>query len=111
MNFSFEKISISDLLTEMRDALQRNAKRPVIRLEIESSMSNNDKKWICDKLKVPRDHVYSIDGLINLKSCFQLVELERPDLHPEHKQQGSRRFSDQSSSVWKGYNAKFPDLR
>ena len=80
MDFSIDEETVADLLTEMRDALQRNAKRPVIRLEIASSMTPSSRKWLYEKLAVPKENVYSIHGLMNLKSCFQIAALDRPDL-------------------------------
>ena len=82
MDFSIDEETVADLLSEMRDALQRNAKRPVIRLEIASSMKAASRKWLCEKLAVPPEHIYSIDGLMNLKSCFEIASLDRPDLLP-----------------------------
>ena len=74
--------TVADLLSEMRDALQRNAKRPVIRLEIASNMSAASRKWLYGKLELPEDHIYSIKGLMNLKSCFEITSLNRPELLP-----------------------------
>ena len=83
MNFSIDEATVADLLSEMRDALRRNAKRPVIRLEITSKMNVSSRKWLYKKLGIAKENVYSISGLLNLKSCFQLAALNRPDLlHP-----------------------------
>ena len=80
MDFSIDEETAADLLAEMRDALQRNAKRPVIRLEISSRMSLSSRKWIYGKLGVPKENIYAIDGLLNLKSCIQIASMDRPDL-------------------------------
>ena len=82
MNFSIDEATVSDLLSEMRDALRRNAKRPVIRLEIASEMNVSSRKWLYKKLEISQENVYSVNGLLNLKSCFQLAALDRPDLLP-----------------------------
>ena len=82
MNFSIDEATVSDLLSEMRDALRRNAKRPVIRLEIASEMNVSSRKWLYEKLEISQENVYSVNGLLNLKSCFQLAALDRPDLLP-----------------------------
>ena len=82
MDFSIDEETVADLLSEMRDALQRNSKRPVIRLEIASSMSTASRKWLYGKLAVPQDHIYSISGLMNLRSCFEIATLDRPELLP-----------------------------
>ena len=82
MDFSIDEETVADLLSEMRDALQRNAKRPVIRLEIASNMSSSSRKWLYGKLELPEDHIYSIKGLMNLKSCFEITSLNRPELLP-----------------------------
>lgn len=82
MDFSIDEETVADLLVEMRDALQRNAKRPVIRLEIASSMTPASRKWLYEKLGITKENVYLINGLLNLKSCFQIAALDRPDLLP-----------------------------
>ncbi len=80
MDFSIDEETVADLLAEMRDALQRNAKRPVVRLEVASSMSISSRKWLYGKLGIQKEQVYSITGLMNLKSVFQIAGLDRPDL-------------------------------
>jgi polyphosphate kinase len=80
MNFSIADKSAEDMLEEMLDALQRNAKRPVIRLELSEKMSQTGRKWLAGKTGLNKQNIFTIKGLINLKSCFQLCALDRPDL-------------------------------
>ena len=75
MDFSIDEESIADLLTEMQIALQKKAQRKVVRLEISSLMSRKSREWLSGMLKTPREYVFSISGMLNLKDLFRLAGL------------------------------------
>ena len=81
MDFSIDEESIADLLTEMQIALQKKAQRKVVRLEISSLMSRKSREWLSGMLKTPREYVFSISGMLNLKDLFRLSGLKNfPEL-------------------------------
>ena len=81
MDFSIEDDSVADLLTEMQETLQKKTHRQVIRLEIFSDMSQRSRNWLSEKLQVAKEQIYSIHGLLNLKSLFELASIDsKPDL-------------------------------
>ena len=75
MDFSIDEESIADLLSEMQIALQKKARRSVIRLEISSGMSRKSRNWLASRLNTKPRQIYSIDGPLNLKSMFQLASI------------------------------------
>lgn len=81
MDFSIDEESIADLLTEMQIALQRKAQRKVVRLEISSLMSRKSREWLAEMLKTPKEYIFSISGMLNLKDLFRLSGLKNfPEL-------------------------------
>ena len=81
MDFSIDEESIADLLTEMQIALQKKAQRKVVRLEISSLMSRKSREWLSRMLKTPREYIFSISGMLNLKDLFRLSGLKNfPEL-------------------------------
>jgi len=81
MDFSIDEESIADLLTEMQIALQKKTRRNVVRLEISSLMSRKSREWLAEMLKTPREYIFSISGMLNLKDLFRLAGLKNfPEL-------------------------------
>ncbi len=81
MDFSIDEESIADLLTEMQIALQKKARRKVVRLEISSTMSRASREWLAEMLKTSTESIFSISGMLNLKDLFRLAGLKNfPEL-------------------------------
>jgi len=76
MDFSIDEESIADLLTEMQIALQKKAKRRLVRLEVAAGMSRKSRAWLSKNLGVGPELVHSIRGPLNLKSFFALASLK-----------------------------------
>lgn len=75
MDFSIDDESIDDILSEMQIALQKKTKRIVIRLEVAAGMSKKSCAFLKKKLAIGKARTYMIDGPVNLKSLFELVNL------------------------------------
>ncbi len=83
MDFSIDEESVADLLTEIQVALQKNAKRNIVRLEIASAMKPSSRAWLLRMLGVGSETVFPCAEEINLKSFFELSGIDRPDLRNE----------------------------
>ncbi len=81
MDFSIDEEPIADLLTEMQIALQKKTQRKVVRLEISSQMSHKSREWLAEMLNTPKEYIFSISGMLNLKDLFRLAGLKNfPEL-------------------------------
>ncbi|RAI00485.1 RNA degradosome polyphosphate kinase [Acuticoccus sediminis] len=69
-----------DLVRTFESALKRRRRGSVIRLEIEASMPDDLRAFVCERLGVDDNAAMIIDGTLALKDLSQLVSLERPDL-------------------------------
>ncbi len=76
MDFSIDEESIADLMSEMQIALQRKAKRRLVRLEVSSGMSRKSREWLASNLRVDAASIHSVKGPINLKAMFALAGLK-----------------------------------
>jgi polyphosphate kinase len=71
----------ADLLETLESLLRRRQQRPeAVRLEVASSMPEETRKLLLRELQLSRGDLYVIDGLLDLGSLWQLVELNRPAL-------------------------------
>jgi polyphosphate kinase len=71
----------ADLIEALESLLRRRQQRPeAVRLEIASSMPEETRKLLLRELQLSRKDLYVIDGLLDLGSLWQLVELNRPAL-------------------------------
>ena len=68
------------LLEAVESGLQRRRYGPVVRLEALSSTSQSLLARLSDRLGVPCDGAYAIDGLLDLDDLDELYALDRPDL-------------------------------
>lgn len=76
MDFSINDDDIdSDLLTQLEQALKFSRRRSAIRLEIPKTIAGGLSEWLRDKLQIPKDLVYEIDGQLNLASFFEFIPL------------------------------------
>jgi polyphosphate kinase len=71
----------ADLIETLESLLRRRQQRPeAVRLEVASSMPEETRKLLLRELQLSRKDLYVIDGLLDLGSLWQLVELNRPSL-------------------------------
>jgi polyphosphate kinase len=80
-----------DLVRTFESALKRRRRGSVIRLEIDSGMPQNLCEFVIEQLKVSRDQVTFVAGMLALHNLSEIVSLNRPDLKYEP------------------YNARFPE--
>lgn len=75
MDFEIDDEIDSDLLTHMEQALKTSRKRSAIRLEIPKFAEETLSEWLKDKLQIPEELIYEIDGPLNLASFFEFIPL------------------------------------
>jgi polyphosphate kinase len=69
-----------DLVRTFETALKRRRRGSVIRLEIDSGMPQNLCDFVTEQLKVSRDQVTFVAGMLALHNLSEIVALNRPDL-------------------------------
>ena len=69
-----------DLLEAVEVELRRRRFGEVTRVEVSASMSPAMLERLQQGLRVPDDHIYPIDGILDLADSFELTKLDRPDL-------------------------------
>lgn len=80
-----------DLVRTFESALKRRRRGSVIRLSIDSEMSDELRELVIDELGVHDEDSFILDGLLGLADTKELIADERPDLQ------------------FKPYNVRFPE--
>ncbi len=80
-----------DLTRAYETQLKRRRRGNVIRLEIDSDMPTDLRKFVIDELEVAEQSVFQKDGLLGLADTKQLIVADRPDL------------------LFKPFNIRFPE--
>ncbi|MGB5974428.1 MAG: polyphosphate kinase 1, partial [Nodosilinea sp.] len=68
------------LLAIEKEISRRRLEGFVCRVELESTMPDDLKEGLMRELKIGRDRVYEVDGLLNLKDLFFFLSLPLPEL-------------------------------
>lgn len=71
----------TDLLASISAELRERRFASVVRLEVDREMPRSDRQLLMRELELTPGDIYEVDGLLDLTSCFQLVDLNLP----EHK--------------------------
>ncbi len=69
-----------DLVREFEARLKQRRMGSVVRVEIESAMSTDLRKFICEALHANTEDIILIDGLLGLDELSQLIPADRPEL-------------------------------
>lgn len=69
-----------DLVRTFKSAIKQRRRGNVVRLTVDSNMSDELREFVRDQLRVSRYDVHSFEGLIGLTDLKELVTDERPDL-------------------------------
>lgn len=75
-----------DLLVMIESELRERKVAPIVRLEVEKNMDPAHRGMLAAELGLDEaNEVFEVDGMMALKDLFQIVAINRPDLHdPSH---------------------------
>ena len=69
-----------DLLDMISEEVRERRFAPIVRIEVAKAMSADDLNLLARELGLTVEDVYQADGLLDLTACFQIVDINRPDL-------------------------------
>jgi polyphosphate kinase len=70
----------ADLLALIKESLRERRFGLAVRLEVSSSMPPEMVEYLTNSLKLEKDDVYVIDGLLDVQDLMELYSLDQPDL-------------------------------
>ncbi|MBN1540815.1 polyphosphate kinase 1 [candidate division KSB1 bacterium] len=69
-----------DLLAMISEELRERRFASVVRLEVEKSMPDSTRQLLLRELDLPEADIYETDGLLDLSDCFEIANLDYPEL-------------------------------
>ena len=78
---TLEEEEAEDLRVAVQEYLRRRRRSPqVVRLEIDETMSEEVERLLMRELELSAEHVYTVNGPLDLGGLWTLYEINRPDL-------------------------------
>ena len=68
----------ADLLQSIDDVVLARRRRGAVRLEISTDPSPQIRKWLLENLRLRKDEVYEINGLMDPKCLWSILDLGPP---------------------------------
>lgn len=105
-DLAIEEDEAEDLLRAIQSGLRRRQRQSAgVRLEVDSSMTDQVRRLLAAELSVEEDSLYVVKGLLDLGRLWQIAKLDRPDLQDKPAQSWTqprlrRRDSDQSFDLF-----------
>jgi polyphosphate kinase len=83
-DFDIDLDGEEDMVTAVEAVLQRRRRSPiVVRLEVDSSMSEETLNWLMGELRIDESDVDRTSGLLALGGLWSIARLDRPELKEE----------------------------
>ena len=70
----------ADLLALIKESLRERRFGLAVRLEVASSMPSEMVEYLTNSLRIERDDVYKVDGLLDVPQLMELYSLDKPEL-------------------------------
>lgn len=67
-----------DLLHMISAELRERRFAPVVRLEVDPHMPENERNFLMREMELYPEDVYEVEGLMDLTACFAIADLKRP---------------------------------
>jgi polyphosphate kinase len=77
---AIQELESDDLLESVEEAIRKRRFTSVVRLQVDTNMSEKILEILASNLPIDKQDVYRITGSIGLKRLMELCALERPDL-------------------------------
>jgi len=92
----------NDLLSMIETALRDRKFAEIVRLEVGSCMSPSHRGMLAAELGIDEERdVFSVDGIMAKRDLFQIVSIDRPDLHyPQHQPFDHFRLAGDSPNIF-----------
>lgn len=68
-----------DLLSTISEELRERRFAPVVRLEVDKRMPEQERNLLMRDLDLPPQDIYEVDGLMDLTACFYIANLNLPE--------------------------------
>jgi polyphosphate kinase len=75
-----DEVEAEDLLDMISEEVRERRFAPIVRIEVAKAMSADDRNLLAKELGLSADDIYEADGLLDLTACFQIADINRPDL-------------------------------
>jgi len=91
-DLAIEEDEAEDLLRAIQSSLRRRQRQSAgVRLEVESSTTDQVRKLLVAELSLEEDSLYEVKGLLDIGRLWQIANLDRPDLKDRPAKTGTQR--------------------